>query len=33
MFTIRKNGESKQLKYKRAEVLIENEGWALDSNQ
>jgi len=33
MVTIRKNGESKQLKYKRAESLIENEGWALDSNQ
>jgi preprotein translocase subunit SecA len=30
--TIRKNGESKQLKYKRAEQLIENEGWVLDSN-
>ena len=33
MVTIRKNGESKQLKYKRAESLIENEGWVLDSNQ
>jgi preprotein translocase subunit SecA len=33
MVTIRKNGESKQLKYKRAEVFIENEGWVLDSNQ
>ena len=31
--TIRKNGESKKLKFKRAESLIENEGWALDSNQ
>ena len=27
--TIVKNGEEKQMKYKKAEALIENEGWAL----
>ena len=33
LVTIRKNGEEKQLKFKRAEALIENEGWVLVSNQ
>ena len=33
LVTIRKNGEEKQLKFKRAETLIENEGWVLVSNQ
>ncbi len=33
LVTIRKNGEEKQLKYKRAEALIESEGWVLVSNQ
>ena len=30
--TIVKNGEEKQLKYKKAELLIENEGWSLRSD-
>ena len=31
--TIVKNGEEKQLKYKKAEALIENEGWSLRSDK
>jgi preprotein translocase subunit SecA len=30
LVTIRRGGESKQMKFKKAEVLIENEGWVLD---